>query len=61
MDLQCLVAAHMPDRRGRAKMTPAAEDSYYGNRIALPRPSRRRLLSIAAAGAILMLVGIAQI
>ncbi len=43
-------------------MGASAEDRYYSDQIALPRPRLRLLAPVAAiAGVILLLVGIAQI
>ncbi|MBY5446568.1 hypothetical protein HFO93_24450 [Rhizobium leguminosarum] len=50
MDLQSLVAAHMPNRRRPTPMDASAEDRYYRNQITLPR-LRLRLLGLAAATA----------
>lgn len=60
MDLQSLVAAHMPNRGRSKQMNAAAEDRYYGDQIILPRP-RLRLLGLigTTTGAILLLAGIA--
>ncbi|MBY5412467.1 hypothetical protein HFO98_29315 [Rhizobium leguminosarum] len=59
MDLQSLVAAHMPDRRRPTPMDASAEDRYYRNQITLPR-LRLRLLGLAAATAsvTLLLAGV---
>jgi len=60
MDVQSLVAAHMPDRRSHMPMAAAAEDRYYSDQITLTCRSLRLLRSIAAiAGVILLLAGIA--
>ncbi|OWK23292.1 hypothetical protein AJ87_35900 [Rhizobium yanglingense] len=61
MELQGLVAAHMQNRRRPTPMDPSAEDRYYSDHITPLRP-RLRLLGLTAttAGAILLLVGIAQ-
>ena len=62
MDLQNLVAAHMLNRRRPQQMDASAEDRYYSDQIALPRPGLRMLAPVAAvAGVILLLVGLAQI
>jgi hypothetical protein len=50
MDLQSLVAAHMPNRRRPTQMGAAAEDRYYRNQITLPR-LKLRLLGLTAATA----------
>ncbi|NEJ25809.1 hypothetical protein GR247_37900 [Rhizobium leguminosarum] len=58
MDLQSLVAAHMPNRRP-TPMGAAAEDRYYRNQITLPRLRLRLLgLTAATAGVTLLLAGI---
>ncbi|MBY5337309.1 hypothetical protein HFO99_25985 [Rhizobium leguminosarum] len=59
MDLQSLVAAHMPNRRRPTPMDASAEDRYYRNQITLPR-LRLRLLGLAAATAsvTLLLAGV---
>ncbi|MBY5839807.1 hypothetical protein J3P71_06540 [Rhizobium leguminosarum] len=61
MDLQSLVAAHMPNRRRPTPMGASAEDRYYRNLITLPR-LRLRLLGLIAttAGATLLLAGVIQ-
>ena len=45
MDLQTLVAAHMPDRRHPPQMNASAEDRYYREQITMPRhePSPARV------------------
>ncbi|EJB02970.1 hypothetical protein FHX14_001921 [Rhizobium sp. BK619] len=60
MDLQCLVAAHMPNHRRPTQMDAAAEDRYYRNQITLPPPLGLRLLGlIATTGSVtLLLAGI---
>ncbi|CAN7221728.1 hypothetical protein LJR245_000777 [Rhizobium leguminosarum] len=55
MDLQSLVAAHMPNRRRPTPMGASAEDRYYRSQITLPR-LRLRLLGLAAATASLTLL-----
>ncbi|MBY5796314.1 MULTISPECIES: hypothetical protein [Rhizobium] len=61
MDLQSLVAAHMPNRRRPTQMGASVEDRYYRNQITLPR-LRLRLLGLIAttAGAALLLAGVIQ-
>jgi hypothetical protein len=61
MDLQSLVAAHMPNRRRRTPMGASAEDRYYRNQITLPR-LRLQLLGLIAttAGATLLLAVVIQ-
>ncbi|MGR9188866.1 hypothetical protein [Rhizobium leguminosarum] len=59
MDLQSLVAAHMPNRRRPSQMSAAAEDRYYRNQITLPRLRLRLLgLTAATAGVTLLLAGV---
>ncbi|MGR9075257.1 hypothetical protein [Rhizobium leguminosarum] len=59
MDLQCLVAAHMPNRLRPRQMGAAAEDRYYRNQITLPRLKLRLLgLTAATAGVTLLLAGV---
>jgi hypothetical protein len=59
MDLQSLVAAHMPSRRRQTQMGAAAEDRYYRNQITLPRLRLRLLgLTAATAGVTLLLAGV---
>ena len=59
MDLQSLVAAHMPNRRPQTQMGAAAEDRYYRNQISLPRLRLRLLgLTAATAGVTLLLAGV---
>ena len=59
MDLQSLVAAHMPNRRPQTQMGAAAEDRYYRNQITLPRLRLRLLgLTAATAGVTLLLAGV---
>jgi hypothetical protein len=61
MDLQSLVAAHMPNRRRPTQMDASAQDRYYSDHFTLSRP-RLRLLGLISttAGAIQLLAGIAQ-
>ncbi|MBY5558928.1 hypothetical protein [Rhizobium leguminosarum] len=61
MDLQSLVAAHMPNRHRATQMGASAEDRYYRNQITLPR-LRLRLLGLIAttAGATLLLAVVIQ-
>ena len=59
MDLQSLVAAHMPNRRRKTQMGAAAEDRYYRNQITLPRLGLRLLgLLATTAGVTLLLAGV---
>ena len=59
MDLQSLVAAHMPNRRRPSQMGAAAEDRYYRNQITLPCLRLRLLgLTAATAGLTLLLAGV---
>jgi hypothetical protein len=61
MDFHGLVAANLPAKRHPAWMDARAEDRYYRDQVALPRPSLRALVSVAtAAGLILLLIGVAQ-
>lgn len=62
MDLQSLVAAHITRPQRPRRMSAAAEDRYYADQIAPSRPSLRLLGPLAAAaGAILLLLGVAQV
>jgi hypothetical protein len=60
MDLQSLVAAHMPNHHRPSQMDAAAEDRYYRNQIMLPPPLGLRLLGLIAttAGVTLFLTGV---
>ena len=61
MDFPTLVAVNLAANRRPARMDARAEDRYWRDRAALPRPKLRLLAPIAAtAGVILLLVGIAQ-
>ena len=61
MDITSLVAANLPTTRPSRK-DARAEERYWRDQTALPRPSLRLLGPLATtAGVILLLVGIAQV
>ncbi len=61
MDLQSLVAAHLPLTRRPPAMDARAEERYYSAQLTLPRSILRPLISVAtAAGLILVLIGAAH-
>ena len=55
MDLQTLVAAHMPNHRP-THMSASAEDRYYRNQLTLPhlRPRLLRLIATTAGMTLLL-------
>jgi hypothetical protein len=60
MDLQSLVGAHLHRDRRPAKMDADAEERYYRDQVGVPRPRLGRLVYVAAAGLILLAVGVVQ-
>lgn len=60
MDIQSLVAAHMPNHRRPTQMDAAAEDRYYRNQIILAPRLGLRLVGLitTTAGVTLLLAGV---
>jgi hypothetical protein len=58
MDYHSLVAANFPAKGRPAKTDARAEDRYYRDQIALPRPGLRALVSVATAAGLILLIDV---